>query len=107
MYRFPPQNEEVFILPEHFTDKSVLLKFMIDVGKRYVSRWMKSTADTEIYPHLYRKSKEGDAAFDDDFSVPELNSDTFQSVVYNESQVRGRELVVFLDMEGFWWMCVR
>lgn len=57
---------------------------MIDVSNRTVPRWLKSTKDQSLYPHRYRNPTNMSS---NDFTVLELYSETFQSVVFDSSHV--------------------
>lgn len=78
------QNEEVFVLPVGFEKKSAMHELMINSTNHVIPRWMKSTEDSQIYINRYNKSNN---AMPDETCVLELNSGSFQSVVFNLTQV--------------------
>lgn len=80
---FDNTNEEAFVLPVGFEEKSAMHELMMNSTNHIISRWMKSTEDSLIYINRYNKSNN---VMTDETCVLELNSGSFQSVVFNLTQ---------------------
>ena len=74
----------MFVATEEFDNKRVLHDLLLRSAHHLVPRWLKSTSNSHIYLNRYNKSNN---VMPDEIAVLELTSESFQSVVFNSSQV--------------------
>lgn len=74
----------MFVLTEDFDSKRVLHELLIKSASRTIPKWAKSTHNSSMYLNRYNKSSN---VLPEEINVTELTSESFQSVVFNSSQV--------------------
>ncbi len=77
------QDEETYVFSGELNGKN-LSEFLNSVANRSISRWLKSTEDASLYLNRYNNVRNSNP---NEVAVLELHSGTFQSVVFNLSQV--------------------